>query len=98
MEPDRTLGSAGAFWLYAGICVAGFVFVRLRLPETKGKSLEQDREGTDGLTSGKSRWLGSQFKHQISATKSRRRTPKAEAILTNASTEIFSSPRSTSLT
>ena len=35
------LGAAGTFWLYAGICFAGFVFVLLRVPETKGKSLEQ---------------------------------------------------------
>ncbi len=38
---NRTLGPAGTFWLYAAICVAGFVFILLRLPETKGKSLEQ---------------------------------------------------------
>jgi len=37
----RGLGAAGTFWLYAGICVAGFLFVWRRLPETKGKSLEQ---------------------------------------------------------
>ena len=38
---NATLGSAGTFWLYAAICVAGFVFIKLKLPETKGKSLEQ---------------------------------------------------------
>jgi sugar porter (SP) family MFS transporter len=38
---NATLGAAGTFWLYAGICVAGFVFILLKLPETKGKSLEQ---------------------------------------------------------
>jgi sugar porter (SP) family MFS transporter len=38
---NRTLGPAGTFWLYAGICVAGFIFIALRLPETRGKSLEQ---------------------------------------------------------
>ena len=38
---NRTLGPAGTFWLYAAICGAGFVFILLRLPETKGKSLEQ---------------------------------------------------------
>jgi sugar porter (SP) family MFS transporter len=37
---NARLGSAGTFWLYAGICVAGFVFILLKLPETKGKSLE----------------------------------------------------------
>jgi sugar porter (SP) family MFS transporter len=45
---NAKLGSAGTFWLYAGICVAGFVFIKLKLPETKGKSLEQiERELVD---------------------------------------------------
>lgn len=35
------LGSYGTFWLYALICLAGFVYLKRRLPETKGKSLEQ---------------------------------------------------------
>jgi sugar porter (SP) family MFS transporter len=35
------LGSAGTFWLYAAICLAGFVFIVFKLPETKGKTLEQ---------------------------------------------------------
>jgi sugar porter (SP) family MFS transporter len=35
------VGMAATFWLYAGICVLGFVFVFLRVPETKGKTLEQ---------------------------------------------------------
>lgn len=35
------LGSAGTFWLYAGICVAGLAFIAVRLPETKGKTLEE---------------------------------------------------------
>lgn len=35
------LGPAGTFWLYAVICAAGFVFIKFKLPETKGKSLEQ---------------------------------------------------------
>lgn len=34
------LGPAGTFWMYALICVGGFCFVLVRLPETKGKSLE----------------------------------------------------------
>jgi sugar porter (SP) family MFS transporter len=45
---NAKLGSAGTFWLYAIICVAGFVFIKLRLPETKCKSLEQiERELVD---------------------------------------------------
>ncbi len=37
---NRNLGPAGTFWIYAAICVAGFLFVRARLPETRGKTLE----------------------------------------------------------
>jgi len=45
---NAKLGSAGTFWGYAGICVAGFVFIYFMLPETKGKSLEQiERELVD---------------------------------------------------
>ena len=44
----RTLGAHGAFWLYGGICVVGFFVIYLRLPETKGKSLEDiERELVD---------------------------------------------------
>jgi MFS transporter, SP family, xylose:H+ symportor len=38
---NRAAGPAGTFWLYGGICAAGFVFVALRVPETRGKTLEQ---------------------------------------------------------
>lgn len=38
---NKMLGPDGTFWLYAAICVAGFIFIKLKLPETKGKSLEQ---------------------------------------------------------
>jgi sugar porter (SP) family MFS transporter len=38
---NAKLGSAGTFWLYGAICVAGFVFIKFKLPETKGKTLEQ---------------------------------------------------------
>lgn len=37
----EALGWAMNFWLYAVICIAGFVIVYLRLPETNRKSLEQ---------------------------------------------------------
>jgi len=38
---NAKLGSSGTFWLYAAICVSGFVFIFWKLPETKGKSLEE---------------------------------------------------------
>jgi SP family arabinose:H+ symporter-like MFS transporter len=42
------LGISNTFWVYAAICAAGFVFILLRLPETKGKTLEQiERELVD---------------------------------------------------
>ena len=45
---NATLGSAGTFWLYAAICVGGFLFIKFKLPETKGKTLEQiERELVD---------------------------------------------------
>ncbi len=41
---NRMLGASGTFWVYAGICAAGAVFIWIKLPETKGKSLEQIEE------------------------------------------------------
>ena len=38
---NATLGPAGTFWLYAVICVLGFMLIRFKLPETKHKTLEQ---------------------------------------------------------
>jgi sugar porter (SP) family MFS transporter len=38
---NKGLGAAGTFWVYAGICILGFLFVLRKLPETKGKSLEE---------------------------------------------------------
>ncbi|MCX6936841.1 MAG: MFS transporter, partial [Verrucomicrobia bacterium] len=37
---NSRLGSSGTFFLYAAICAAGFIFIACKLPETKGKSLE----------------------------------------------------------
>jgi SP family arabinose:H+ symporter-like MFS transporter len=37
---NRALGASGSFWVYGLICVAGFLFIRFRLVETKQKSLE----------------------------------------------------------
>jgi len=45
---NAKLGASGTFWLYAGICVGGFLYIFFKLPETKGKSLEQiERELVD---------------------------------------------------
>jgi sugar porter (SP) family MFS transporter len=45
---NKHLGASVTFWIYAGICCVGFIGVLLRLPETKGKTLEQiERELTE---------------------------------------------------
>jgi sugar porter (SP) family MFS transporter len=45
---NGALGPAKTFWLYALICAVGCVFIFLRVPETKGKTLEQiERELVD---------------------------------------------------
>jgi SP family sugar porter-like MFS transporter len=38
---NASFGTANTFWLYAGICLAGGVFIQRYIPETKGKTLEQ---------------------------------------------------------
>ncbi|MFV8280761.1 sugar porter family MFS transporter [Christiangramia marina] len=38
---NNALGASGTFWVYSGICLFGFLFIRKNLPETKGKSLEE---------------------------------------------------------
>lgn len=38
---NKAFGASGTFWLYGIICMAGFWFIYKKLPETKGKSLEQ---------------------------------------------------------
>lgn len=38
---NASLGTSGTFWIYACICLAGFLFFLKKLPETKGKSLEE---------------------------------------------------------
>jgi len=37
---ERGIGTGNTFWIYAAICAVGFVFIRVFVPETKGKSLE----------------------------------------------------------
>jgi MFS family permease len=38
---NKWLHAGGTFWLYAFICLSGFLFILRKLPETKGKSLEE---------------------------------------------------------
>ena len=38
---NRSLGSAGSFFTYGAICLAGGVFVFFLVPETKGRTLEE---------------------------------------------------------
>jgi MFS transporter, sugar porter (SP) family len=41
---NSSLGEYGTFWLYGFICIAGFLFIKVNLPETKGKTLEEIEE------------------------------------------------------
>lgn len=41
---NEKLGAAGTYWIYGVICLAAFLFIYRRLPETKGKSLEEIEE------------------------------------------------------
>lgn len=38
---NKAMGAAGTFWCYGVICLVGFVFIAVFIPETKGKSLEE---------------------------------------------------------
>lgn len=38
---NSNLGASGTFWLYGVVCILGYLFLRVYLPETKGKSLEE---------------------------------------------------------
>ncbi|GAA3612853.1 sugar porter family MFS transporter [Flavivirga amylovorans] len=38
---NKTMGTYGTFWVYAGICVLCFLFVKYKIPETKNKTLEE---------------------------------------------------------
>jgi MFS transporter, SP family, xylose:H+ symportor len=35
------LGTYGPFWMYSGICLLGFLFIKTKVKETKGKTLEE---------------------------------------------------------
>jgi sugar porter (SP) family MFS transporter len=46
---NKAFGTSGTFTVYAVICFLGFFYILKKLPETKGKSLEQiERELTSG--------------------------------------------------
>ena len=38
---NAALSTAGVFWTYATICLAGLLYLYLSLPETRGRSLEE---------------------------------------------------------
>lgn len=38
---NEIVGASGTFWLYSLICLAGFIFIWTKLPETKEKTLEE---------------------------------------------------------
>jgi len=38
---NAKLGAAATFWLYALVCILGLVFIASKLPETKGRTLEE---------------------------------------------------------
>jgi hypothetical protein len=37
----KKLGAFGPFYMYAGICLLGFLFVKTKVKETKGQTLEE---------------------------------------------------------
>jgi len=37
---NKSFGASGTFFLYALICISGFIYILKKLPETKNKSLE----------------------------------------------------------
>jgi sugar porter (SP) family MFS transporter len=45
---NKSLGSYGTFWVYSFICFAGYLFIKKKLPETKGKSLEEIEKELEG--------------------------------------------------
>lgn len=49
----HALGVAGTFLIYAVLCVLSFVFIWTKVPETKGKTLEQIQREWEGMTHGK---------------------------------------------
>jgi SP family sugar porter-like MFS transporter len=48
---NAKFGAAGCFWMFGGICLAGFLYMWRVLPETKGKTLEDIERELIGGTS-----------------------------------------------
>jgi len=48
---NKLVKVSGAFWLYAFICLLGFLYIHKKLPETKGKSLEEVEKELTGQAS-----------------------------------------------
>jgi SP family arabinose:H+ symporter-like MFS transporter len=48
----RVFGVSGTFTIYAVLSVVSFVFIWTRVPETKGKTLEQIQLEWEGLNNG----------------------------------------------
>lgn len=38
---NKIMGAYGTFWLYSIICICGYIFIKSKVTETKGKSLEE---------------------------------------------------------
>ena len=45
-----TLGGAGSFWLFAALGIVAWIFVYFRVPETKGRTLEEIEASFRGAT------------------------------------------------
>ena len=49
---QNAVSPSGAFWLFGGIALVGWVYFYAALPETKGKSIEQVQQLFRPLRSG----------------------------------------------
>lgn len=56
MNIERAIGIHGAYFMYAGICAAGTVFIAAFVPETKGRTPEEIK-GWVGRFQRRGNWL-----------------------------------------